>query len=186
MACAFFFQVLCLRIQSWQTGLHQTQTLRKPRFPRNLRAILSWLKMSRSSASTRGSLLVIQPPFRLQLCLHKEEVAPPELQGAKGSETIVQLLVFCAQPCKEPWELPWKYLVPGLTSCSPLGTWGSAEMISYTCALWSVCLVNETGIQSLRFPPPNQNLWSGTWSDKWVSPGVLIPICITLITYGEI
>ena len=144
MACAFFFQVLCLRIQSWQAGLHRTQTLRKPRFPRNLRATLSWLNMSHSSAATRGSLLVIQSPFRLQLCLHKEEVASPELQGSKGSETVVQLLAFCVQPCKEPWELPLKYLVLGLTSCAPLGTWGSAEMVNYTWALWSACHVSAT------------------------------------------
>lgn len=110
-----------------QAGLHQTQTLRKPRFPRNLRATLSWLNMSRSSQATCGSLLVIQSPFRLQLCLHKEEVASPELQGCKGSETRVQSYL-CVQPCKTPWDLPLKYLVLDLTSCGPGGSWGSAEM----------------------------------------------------------
>lgn len=34
--------------------------------------------------------------------LHKEKVASPELQGSKGSKTVVQLLAFCVQPCREP------------------------------------------------------------------------------------
>lgn len=126
-------------LTGWSTSDPDTE---KTQVSQNLRATLSWPNMSPVQLP-RVALLVIQSPFRLQLCLHKEEVASPELQGCKGSETRVQLLAFCVQLCKIILGATLKYLVLDLIM-GLRGTWGSAEMVSYSWALWSACHVSTT------------------------------------------